>query len=170
MRTVAFVGMGSNLGHRLEWMQKGLRLLLRPGIRLLAASSLYETEPVGFVEQPLFLNAVVCLEVEDLSPWELLSLLQEVEQLCDRVRKVRWGPRTLDLDLLYFGGCKVQDERLTIPHPRIGERAFVLLPLQELSLWLTSEQLACVEKGLERVSTRGVRRVASPQWTQEGLR
>ncbi|MDI3280771.1 MAG: 2-amino-4-hydroxy-6-hydroxymethyldihydropteridine diphosphokinase [Bacillota bacterium] len=129
----AFIALGSNLGER-EWYlsEARRRLALLPGVRILATSGIYETEPVGPVEQGWFLNQVVAVQTE-LSPRELLKALLQIEEDLGRQRTVRWGPRTIDLDLLWYGGESIEEEGLTVPHPRLWERAFVLRPLAEVA-------------------------------------
>ena len=125
--TVAYVGLGSNLGDREATILAAVAAL--PGVA--AISNLRETEPVGVTEQPAFLNGAARLETE-LSPRELLDALLAVERGLGRERRERWGPRTIDLDLLLYGGETVAEPGLTVPHPRLHERRFVLEPLAEL--------------------------------------
>ncbi|HWH06741.1 MAG TPA: 2-amino-4-hydroxy-6-hydroxymethyldihydropteridine diphosphokinase [Gaiellaceae bacterium] len=124
----AYVGIGANLGDREATI--GLALERLPGV--VEVSALRETEPVGPVEQPRFLNCVAVLETE-LSPRELLDELLAIELSLGRVRGERWGPRTLDLDLLLHGDAVLDEPGLTLPHPRLHERRFVLEPLAELA-------------------------------------
>lgn len=127
-----YLSLGSNLGDRKAQLQEAVRLLqLNPSISNLRMSSIYETAPVGYLDQHAFLNLVVRLETS-LSPLELLDVCQEIEQALYRERLVRWGPRTVDLDILLYGQEQLTTERLTIPHPHMYERAFVLVPLREL--------------------------------------
>ncbi|WP_424683168.1 2-amino-4-hydroxy-6-hydroxymethyldihydropteridine diphosphokinase [Frateuria sp. YIM B11624] len=132
--TRAFVALGGNLGDTHAILRQALDdLAALPSTRLLARSRFYRTPPWGLREQPPFLNAAAELETA-LAPHELLDALLDIERAAGRVREgERWGPRTLDLDLLHMEGVTLRDERLTLPHPRIGERAFVLLPLAELA-------------------------------------
>jgi 2-amino-4-hydroxy-6-hydroxymethyldihydropteridine diphosphokinase len=125
--TRAYVGLGANLGDREAAIENALALL--PGV--VAVSELRETEPVGVVDQPPFLNGVAALETS-LSPRELLDTLLAVERALGRERRERWGPRTIDLDLLLYGDETVELEELTVPHPRLPERAFALEPLVDL--------------------------------------
>ena len=130
----AYVGLGSNLGEREATLWKALEGLgATEGIEVLAVSSFRETDPVGVVDQPRFVNAAVALETS-LRPRELLERLLDVERSLGRDRAVeeRWGPRTLDLDLLLYGGETIDEPGLEVPHPRLAERAFVLEPLLEL--------------------------------------
>jgi 2-amino-4-hydroxy-6-hydroxymethyldihydropteridine diphosphokinase len=128
----AFVGAGANLGDRCGAIA-GAAAQLRawPGIESLEVSPLFETEPVGVVDQPRFVNAVLGVETV-LSPEELLRVLMTIEREFGRERRERWGPRTLDLDLLAFEGETRATPELTLPHPRMFERAFVMVPLREL--------------------------------------
>lgn len=130
--TLAYVGLGANLGAREETLRHAVeRLGEAEGVDVLAVSSLRETEPVGVVDQPPFLNGAVQLETS-LSPRELLDLLLAIERSLGRVRGARWGPRLVDLDLLLCGGEIVDEPGLRIPHPRLHERRFALEPLAEL--------------------------------------
>lgn len=128
----AFVGAGANLGNRAATLRAAIERLRRlPGILHVESSALYETEPVGMVDQPPFFNLVLGVETT-LTPEQLLPQLLATEQEFGRVRTSRWGPRTLDLDLLAYEGETRTTPGLTLPHPRMFERAFVLVPLQEL--------------------------------------
>lgn len=161
--TRAWVALGTNLGDLEQQLGDALKALQRlPQTRLLASSRFYHTPPWGLHEQPPFLNAAAMLET-DLSPHELLDHLFAIERTHGRTRGgERWGPRTLDLDLLHMDGIVLHDARLTLPHPRIAERAFVLLPLHELAPELmvpgrgrVAELLAAVDtSGCEPVSVR----------------
>ena len=132
----AWIGLGSNLGDRLETLRAARAALdLIPGVRVTAASHIYESDPVGPGAQGPYLNAVVELETT-LEPRPLLAALFVIEQSHGRDRSadaVRWGPRTLDLDLLLHGDRHLEEPGLEVPHPRLHERAFVLLPLAELA-------------------------------------
>jgi 2-amino-4-hydroxy-6-hydroxymethyldihydropteridine diphosphokinase len=130
--TRAYVGLGANLGPREETLRRALELLERsPGVDVLAVSELRETEPVGVIEQPRFLNGAAALETS-LSARELLDLLLEVERTLGRVRDERWAPRLIDLDLLLYGAETIDEPGLDVPHPRLHERRFALEPLAEL--------------------------------------
>ena len=134
--TLAYVGLGANLGAREETLRHAVeRLGEAEGVDVLAVSSLRETEPVGVVDQPPFLNGAVQLETS-LPPRELLDLLVAIERSLGRVRGARWGPRLVDLDLLLYGSEIVDEPGLRIPHPRLHERRFALEPLAELDAWL----------------------------------
>jgi 2-amino-4-hydroxy-6-hydroxymethyldihydropteridine diphosphokinase len=129
----AFVGIGSNLGDREGNLLQAVALLSEEdGIDVVAVSEIRETDPVGPVEQGPFLNGAVRIET-DLTPRELLERLLAVEERLGRVRRERWGPRTIDLDLLLYGDDVVDEPGLTVPHPRLHERRFALEPLSDLA-------------------------------------
>lgn len=130
----AFVGIGANLGDREGTLRRALRLLDdRDGVTVAAVSSLRETAPVGYLNQPSFLNGAARLETA-LSPRELLRALLDVERELGRDRSgPRFGPRTVDLDLLLYDGLELDEPGLVVPHPRLHERRFVLEPLVELA-------------------------------------
>ncbi|AQS57909.1 2-amino-4-hydroxy-6-hydroxymethyldihydropteridine diphosphokinase [Desulforamulus ferrireducens] len=138
--TRAYIGLGSNLGNREENLCQALqRLTAHPGIQACRCASLYETAPWGNTQQDWFLNTVAEVETT-LTPGELLQVLQEIEKALGRTRTVKWGPRTLDLDILLYGEEKIDLPDLQIPHPRLTERAFVLAPLAELQPDMTLPQ------------------------------
>lgn len=127
-----YIALGSNLGDRVAIFDQARQALQEAGGRLLSASSLFETEPVGYQDQPWFLNQVLELET-GLSPRELLHSCLDIEASCGRTRGIRNGPRTLDLDILLFGQITVNEPGLIIPHSRMTERRFVLEPLAEIA-------------------------------------
>jgi 2-amino-4-hydroxy-6-hydroxymethyldihydropteridine diphosphokinase len=132
MRRV-FVGLGSNLGDREFLIRKAVAALRDlPHTNVIQVSSLYDTEPVGETEQPPFLNAVAWIETE-LPPRELLWRMLLIERQMGRVRAKRWGPRPIDLDLLFYDEEEIEEPDLVVPHPEAAHRAFVLYPLLELS-------------------------------------
>jgi 2-amino-4-hydroxy-6-hydroxymethyldihydropteridine diphosphokinase len=129
----AYVALGSNLGDRAAHLAAALAALADlPGTHLLSVSATYETAPVGPAGQQNYFNAVAALATS-LAPLALLDHLLAIEQAQGRVRRERWGPRTLDLDLLIHGSTALDDPRLTLPHPRMLERAFVLVPLADVA-------------------------------------
>jgi 2-amino-4-hydroxy-6-hydroxymethyldihydropteridine diphosphokinase len=131
-RMRAFVGLGSNLGDREATLEEAIALLrAHPEIEVAAVSALHETEPWGPVEQPRYLNGAVAIDTR-LQPRELLGVLLDVERRLGRVRVERFGPRTIDLDLLLYGDAVLDEPGLEVPHPRLHERAFALEPLREL--------------------------------------
>jgi 2-amino-4-hydroxy-6-hydroxymethyldihydropteridine diphosphokinase len=132
--TRAYIGLGANLGDREETIRRAVeRLGGEQGIEIVGISRLRETDPVGYADQPRFLNGALAVDT-DLSPRDLLARLLAVERELGRVREagLRYGPRTIDLDLLLYGDRVVNEPGLTVPHPRLAERRFVLEPLHEL--------------------------------------
>ena len=146
MNTV-YLSIGTNIGERESNLVEAVRcLILQESIDVIKISSIYETAPVGFLEQQPFLNIAVKLETS-LDAAAMLSVCQSVEQQLGRVRLIRWGPRSIDLDILLFNQENIETERLIVPHERMFERAFVLVPLSEISVPET-EQLAHAHKML----------------------
>jgi len=127
----AVLSVGSNMGDRLAHLQGALDLLVERGVRILAVSSVYRTAPVGGPDQDDFLNAIAIVE-STLTPHELLAVCLDIEARHGRVREVRWGPRTLDVDVIDVVDFAVDDDVLTVPHPRAHERAFVCVPWLEV--------------------------------------
>lgn len=163
MTETAFLGLGSNLGDRLATLQRAVDLLgAEPGVTLTGCSRVWETAPVGGPPQPDFLNVVVRVET-DLAPRELLEACLRVEASLGRVRAVRWGPRSVDVDVLLIDARTIDDPDLTVPHPRMHERGFVLMPLLELDpdpVLPDGTRLADVRLGPD--SAGGVRPFAPP--------
>ena len=136
----AYLGIGSNLGDRLANLQSAVDGLANAdGVAVVGVSSVYETEPVGGPDQPEYLNAVVAADTA-LDPWQLLALAQDLETRANRVRAERWGPRTLDVDVLMVGDEVVDEPDLQVPHPRMGERGFVMAPLRDLDPGLAPDR------------------------------
>lgn len=132
--TRAFVGLGSNLGDRAKALTQAVAALQGAGVHVVAGSSVYDTDPVGGPSQPRFLNQVVEIET-DLAPRRLLETCQRIEVLLgrNRAREERWGPRPIDLDVLAVGEAIAKEPGLEVPHPRIADRAFVLVPWAEIA-------------------------------------
>lgn len=133
--TLVYLGLGSNVGDREEYIEQAVFLLGKyPKIEVGKHSSNYETEPegAGTSNQPPFLNAVVEIKTK-LSPYDLLLICHEIEATLGREREIDWGPRTIDIDILLFGGEIISDEKLSIPHPLMHERLFVLKPLRDVA-------------------------------------
>jgi len=129
----AYLGLGGNIGNVKENMQEALRLLqANNAVKLIKQSSYYETAPVGFEQQEWFINIVIEIET-GLPPYELLELCNKVEHQLKRERLIRWGPRTIDIDILLYEGFKSNEPKLIVPHPRMQERAFVMIPLLEIA-------------------------------------
>ena len=132
-RVRAYLALGSNVGDRHAFLQLAVDALARArGVHVVSVSRVYETAPVGGPPQDAYLNAVVSIDSE-LGPHELLALAHEIEASAARVRAIRWGPRTLDVDVLLFADTEIDDVDLTIPHPRMWERGFVLAPLRDVA-------------------------------------
>ena len=161
------IALGANLGDRCANLRRGLALLA-PDVTVLAVSPLYESAPVGVTAQPAFFNAV-CLVATDLEPLALLDRLQGIEREVGRRPGPRWGPRPLDLDILFYDDLRLESQRLTVPHPRLRERAFVLRPLADLRRdrvlpgWSDG-----LREALALVDTSDLRRVAGPEWADAG--
>ena len=146
--TVAYVGLGANVGPREVTLLRAVdRLAEADDVEVLAVSQLRETDPVGMVDQPGFLNGAVRIDTS-LPPRALLELLLRIEQSLGRVREERWGPRTVDLDLLVYGDVNVDEPGLRVPHPRLHERRFALEPLAELEPELVVPGLGSVSAAL----------------------
>ncbi|WP_431802023.1 2-amino-4-hydroxy-6-hydroxymethyldihydropteridine diphosphokinase [Halobacillus andaensis] len=129
----AYIALGSNLQEREQFLTEAIDLIKgHEQINLKNTSSIYETEPVGYTDQNCFLNAVIEVDTS-LEPLVLLDYCQQIEEELGRKRVIKWGPRTIDLDILLYNQENMKDERLTIPHPHMHERAFVMVPLAELN-------------------------------------
>ncbi len=126
-----YLGLGANLGDRQDNISQALRLL-RQQLNIQRVSSFYETAPVGYLDQPDFIN-IVCQATTELTPQELLRFVKQVEQRMGRQPTVRYGPRLIDVDILLYDDLALDTPELTIPHPRMAERAFVLAPLAEIA-------------------------------------
>ena len=133
-----YLGIGSNLGDRLAYLQLAVdELTRRAGIDVVAVSRVYETAPAGGPPQDAYLNAVVAIDT-NREPHDVLHECRRIEELAERVRAERWGPRTLDVDVLLVGDERLDDPDLVVPHPRMTERAFVVVPLADLDpAWRT---------------------------------
>lgn len=131
-RRMILIGLGSNIGDREKNIITAIQQLAKQNeIRIEKISSLYETQPVGITDQPDFLNGAISIAT-NLSPRNLLKVCLQVEKQMGRIRDQRWGPRNIDIDLLVYDDHVIMDEVLSIPHPRLHERSFVLIPLQEI--------------------------------------
>lgn len=133
MNNTSYIALGSNQGDRADILCRAIRKLGESrNLAVEKASSIYETDPVGYTDQGKFLNMVIKVNTSH-APLELLKFLQETEHFFGREREIRWGPRTLDLDILLYNQENIEIEELIIPHPRMWERAFVLVPLIEIA-------------------------------------
>ncbi|HTB81916.1 MAG TPA: 2-amino-4-hydroxy-6-hydroxymethyldihydropteridine diphosphokinase [Opitutaceae bacterium] len=161
----AYLGLGSNLGDRRQHLAGAVRRLHgAPGIQVMAVSAIYESSPVGVAAQPDFLNLVV--QVATLHPpHEFLGQCLRIEAGLGRERRERWGPRTIDIDVLLYGDVGLADENLTVPHPRMAERSFVLTPLAEIApgLRLAGETVGVLAT---RLGSAGLRRLGPLDWAE----
>lgn len=131
--STAYLGLGSNLGDREEFLREAVRQLSEnPRVEIAAISSFYETAPVGYTDQPDFINVVIKVKTT-LSPQKLLEICLSTEKKIGRLRTIRWGPRVIDIDVLLYNDLKVDEKDLQIPHPRMLEREFVIRPLAEIA-------------------------------------
>jgi len=147
---IAYLSLGSNLGDRGENLAVALKRL-EEKVKIVKVSSIYETEPVGYEDQPWFLNLVCAVET-GLSPQALLKLAKAIERKLGRRGTVRFGPRIIDIDILLYDGLTLDSPDLVIPHPRLAERAFVLVPLKEIAPNLVHPSLGLtIEELLERL-------------------
>jgi 2-amino-4-hydroxy-6-hydroxymethyldihydropteridine diphosphokinase len=161
--TRAFIGLGSNVGDRLQYLQHALkRLGDTSGMQIIGVSSVYETAPVGPVAQAWFLNAVAAVDTS-LSPATLLHHTQAIERALGRQTTYRWGPRTIDLDILLYGDTQVSTATLKVPHVELCHRAFVMVPLLELAPALVLPDGTTVDACLRALTPpQQVRRFAPP--------
>lgn len=153
----AFISIGSNIGDRLYHLKEAVRILhAHEKVSVTAVSSIYDTAPVGYADQADFLNLVIEVKTELDAP-SLLAVCQGIEIELGRVRDIRWGPRTVDLDILLYNHDNIETESLIVPHPRMHERAFVLIPLLEIAPTVThpmtgqrfSEEAAVQDRGVK---------------------
>lgn len=156
----AIIALGSNMGDKTGNIAQAIERLTGPGdINLVKASSLYRTEPWGVAEQDWFVNACIGVSTR-LDPAGLLARCLEVERAIGRERTMKWGPRIIDLDILVFGEARLSSPELTLPHPRIAERAFVLVPLAEIAPCLEIDGRRVVDM-LDAIDASGVARLSS---------
>lgn len=159
MERTAFLSLGANIGNRSGYLETAIKYLNKHyPISVVNVSSIYETDPVGYEEQDLFLNMVIQVKTK-LSPFELLDACMETEMFLGRRRGIRWGPRTIDLDILLYSEENILTERLIVPHPRLHERAFVVIPLLEIcpNITLPAGQEPLCELAKELPDRGGVR-------------
>ncbi|SET33606.1 2-amino-4-hydroxy-6-hydroxymethyldihydropteridinediphosphokinase [Natronincola peptidivorans] len=153
-----YLGLGSNIDDKKEHIDNAIDLLQQhEAINVINTSSYYETDPVGYIHQDIFLNAVVEITTT-LEPYNLLAYCNHIEETLKRKRIIRWGPRTIDVDILLFENYTTEDEKLTIPHPRMVERAFVMVPLYELAKDIIIHDKN-IRHILENLDTEGIRKV-----------
>jgi len=153
--TTAYLSLGSNLGNRQQYLVEAIERLEAEHTHVVGVSSIYETLPQGKTDQPLFLNMAAAVETE-LDAHGLLHHMQAVEKALGRERREKWGPRTIDIDLLLYGSAVIQDPELTVPHPYMCQRAFVMVPLLELNPHLTLPDGQPLEPVLRLLPDQGV--------------
>lgn len=164
MAITAYIALGSNLGNPSQQLQSAVKQIQsEKGIKLQDCSSLYQSDPIGVDGQPDYCNAVISIFTR-LSPMELLNCLQSIENKHGRVRDVRWGARTLDLDILLYGDQIIKNEQLTIPHNQMHRRSFVLYPLNDITPNLVIPKHGKLSVLLDKVGFNGLR-VISTLWS-----
>jgi 2-amino-4-hydroxy-6-hydroxymethyldihydropteridine diphosphokinase len=148
MKNIAYLSLGTNIGNRLYYLREAVYSLhAHEDICVENISSIYETEPVGYVDQANFLNIVVKISTK-LLPINLLETMQSIELQLGRKREIHWGPRTIDLDILLYNNENMDTETLIIPHPRMYERNFVLVPLVELGVDISQRKSVNLREGV----------------------
>jgi len=153
-----FLSLGSNMGQKVDYLDNAVDIIKKNEfIHNVKVSSVYQTDPVGYLDQDVFVNIAVVLETT-LEPFELLKVCQEIEKALNRERLIRWGPRTIDVDIILYDDLKLDDKTLTIPHPRMHERAFVLVPICELDSELVIQSQK-IQTLIETVDVSGVRKI-----------
>lgn len=156
MMNTVFISLGSNIGNRFGYLQQAVRLLQQvERMNVVNVSSVYETDPVGYEDQAAFLNMVVEIKTS-LTPHEILKKCNEIEAQLGRTREIHWGPRTVDLDILLYNEENMKTQDLIIPHPRMMERGFVLIPLVELQVNLVDPQSKQLIADVAHVQKEGV--------------
>ncbi|MBT2688741.1 2-amino-4-hydroxy-6-hydroxymethyldihydropteridine diphosphokinase [Bacillus sp. ISL-47] len=148
MENTAYIALGSNIGNRFDNLKEAIeRIGQLPEVEVVNTSSIYETDPVGYENQEQFLNMAIQVSTA-LNPFELLDVCLEIELDLGRKREIRWGPRTIDLDILLYNHENIETEKLIVPHPRMHERAFVVIPLLEID---SSIRLPKMERPLDSI-------------------
>lgn len=156
MNNRVFIGLGSNIHDRSAYLKKGLQAMINDSaVKIVNFSSVYETEPVGYTDQEPFLNMVVEVKTT-YTPFELLKVILAIEKSLGRKRDIKWGPRTLDLDILLFNQENIETEELLVPHPRMSDRAFVMIPLMEIDGELSINGVKVQQIVNERIDRDGV--------------
>ncbi|MFC0190402.1 2-amino-4-hydroxy-6-hydroxymethyldihydropteridine diphosphokinase [Fictibacillus aquaticus] len=161
-----YISAGSNLGDREAYLIKAIELLdADPDISVQRVSPIYETDPVGYTDQPAFLNLTLLLKT-NCDPHQILAKAQEIELKLERKRKEKWGPRTLDLDILLYNSESIQTGQLNVPHPRMHERSFVLIPLSDIAsdLQIPGVDMSISEALCELKDKEGVRIWKKIKW------
>jgi len=161
----AYISLGANLNERDQALYEALsQLHAYEQLQITACSPIYETEPVGYTEQPLFLNMAIQVQTT-LQPVQLLQVMLQLEQIMGRKRDLRWGPRVIDLDLLWMDAISCHTPALTLPHPRLGERLFVLIPLRDIVTESDSELYTFVHHKIDELTDeKGIRKWGDMKW------
>ena len=165
MRHIAYIGIGSNIGDKVNQCEKAISEILKVDRhKLLAKSSLFKTKPIGYTSQDWFVNGVIKIET-DLEPLDLLRILKGIESRLGRTKTFHWGPRSIDLDILLFDESEIRMKELQIPHPLMHERQFVLIPLVEIDRYLVHPVLKkTIKELLEKIKQdQGVEKLSIPQ-------
>lgn len=163
MSKIAFLSLGSNLGSKISNLKEAVDFLQKDDkIEIIAKSSFYDTAPVGYVNQDAFVNIAVKIST-DYSPFELLEKCFEAEKLLKRKRIIRWGPRTIDVDILLYENFTSDDEKLIVPHPRMKERAFVLVPLCEIDSSVILDDKN-INEIIQTLDTQDIRKIDNEKW------
>jgi 2-amino-4-hydroxy-6-hydroxymethyldihydropteridine diphosphokinase len=148
MKNESYISLGTNIGDREGFLKKAIcEIDNNPAIKVEKISSIYETDPVGYLDQENFLNLVIKIST-NLTPLQLLEVTQEIENNLGRKRELRWGPRTIDLDILLYNQENIEVEHLRIPHPRMFERSFVVIPLKEINPYMVVNNKLLEDKGV----------------------
>lgn len=161
-----FLGLGSNLENPIEQLKKARKQLSQiKEIKEIKASSIYKTKPWGYLEQPDFFNAVIEYQSYNLEPYSLLDLILGIEEKMGRIRSFKYAARVIDIDLLTYGDLELKNPKLTIPHPLIKERDFVLIPLLEIAPELEIKGQGLVKNLADKCDKIGVEKLIFNQWT-----
>ncbi|MCE5322886.1 2-amino-4-hydroxy-6-hydroxymethyldihydropteridine diphosphokinase [bacterium] len=155
----AYLGIGTNLGDKVANVHKAIEMVdAHEGCTVSAVSSIYITKPVGVKDQPDFANAVIAVKTA-LDPYELLELCNKIEREMGRKRTIRWGPRVIDMDILLYEDVNISEKQLTIPHPMMMERAFVLIPLAEIAPDLELPGGITAKEAAEQIDRAGIKQI-----------
>ena len=161
---MVYLALGANVGDTQENLRVAVRLLRESGCRVEVVSSMYLTKPVGVTDQPDFLNAVIGVRTA-LGPLDVLRVCGSIEKTLGRERTIRWGPRVIDIDILLYEGAVVDEEGLVVPHPRMLERAFVLIPLAEIAPDVEIAEGVTAREAAERIGQAGIERIRDASWS-----
>ena len=154
-----FIALGSNLENPKEQVENGILSIKKiDGVKILSKSNLYETPPVGILDQPNFVNAVIKID-SNLSPFALLDILLNIENIAGRIRTNKNGPRTLDLDILLFDNLILNDKNLIIPHPKMHERLFVLMPLKDIDENIVIPNQGSIKHIINKLTSENINRI-----------